>query len=47
MPLCWMSKWARARSWKRLDDARKLSDLMIQIGDLAGRKTICLLSDMN
>ncbi len=30
-----------------LDDARKLSDLMIQIGDLAGRKTICLLSDMN
>jgi len=25
-----------------LDDARKLSDLMIQIGDLAGRKTICL-----
>ena len=30
-----------------LDDARKLSELMIQIGDLAGRKTICLLSDMN
>ena len=30
-----------------LDDARQLSDLMIQIGDLAGRKTICLLSDMN
>jgi len=30
-----------------LDEARKLSDLMIQIGDLAGRKTICLLSDMN
>ena len=30
-----------------IDEARKLSDLMIQIGDLAGRKTICLLSDMN
>ncbi len=27
--------------------ARELSDLMIKIGDLAGRKTICLLSDMN
>ena len=30
-----------------LEDARKLSNLMMQIGDLAGRKTICLLSDMN
>ena len=30
-----------------LEMARELSDLMIQIGDLAGRKTICLLSDMN
>jgi pyrimidine-nucleoside phosphorylase len=30
-----------------LDDARKLSDLMIQIGDIAGSKTICLLSNMN
>ncbi|HUI90064.1 MAG TPA: thymidine phosphorylase [Anaerolineales bacterium] len=30
-----------------LDEARRLSDLMIQIGDLAGRKTICLLSGMN
>ncbi|MBI1793204.1 MAG: thymidine phosphorylase [Chloroflexi bacterium] len=30
-----------------LDMARELSALMVQIGDLAGRKTICLLSDMN
>jgi len=30
-----------------LEMARELSDLMVQIGDLAGRKTICLLSDMN
>ena len=30
-----------------LGDAHQLADLMIKIGDLAGRKTICLLSDMN
>lgn len=30
-----------------LDMARQLADLMTQIGDLAGRKTVCLLSDMN
>ena len=30
-----------------LDMARELSALMTQIGDLAGRKTVCLLSDMN
>ncbi len=30
-----------------LDMARELSDSMVRIGDLAGRKTICLLSDMN
>ncbi|MBI2759033.1 MAG: thymidine phosphorylase [Chloroflexi bacterium] len=30
-----------------LDEARELAGLMTQIGDLAGRKTICLLSDMN
>ncbi len=30
-----------------LEMARELADLMTQIGDLAGRKTICLLSDMN
>jgi pyrimidine-nucleoside phosphorylase len=30
-----------------LDMARQLADLMTRIGDLAGRKTICLLSDMN
>jgi pyrimidine-nucleoside phosphorylase len=30
-----------------LDMARQLSDLMVQIGDLAGRRTVCLLSDMN
>jgi pyrimidine-nucleoside phosphorylase len=30
-----------------LEDAHKLADLMVKIGDLAGRKTICLLSDMN
>jgi pyrimidine-nucleoside phosphorylase len=30
-----------------LDKARELADLMTKIGDLAGRKTVCLLSDMN
>ena len=30
-----------------LGEAHQLADLMIKIGDLAGRKTICLLSDMN
>ncbi len=30
-----------------IEMARELSDLMVKIGDLAGRKTICLLSDMN
>ncbi len=30
-----------------LDQARELADLMVQIGELAGRKTITLLSDMN
>ncbi len=27
--------------------AHQLADMMVQIGDLAGRKTICLISDMN
>ncbi len=30
-----------------LDKARELAGLMMQIGDLAGRKVVCLLSDMN
>lgn len=30
-----------------LDMARELAELMRQIGELAGRKTVCLLSDMN
>lgn len=30
-----------------LDEARKLADLMMDIGRLAGRKTVALLSDMN
>ncbi|GAB4503681.1 MAG: pyrimidine-nucleoside phosphorylase [Anaerolineales bacterium] len=30
-----------------LDQARELADLMVQIGELAGRRTIALLSDMN
>src|SRR5512143_1351922 len=30
-----------------LDMARELAGLMEKIGDLAGRKTVCLLSDMN
>jgi len=30
-----------------IEMARELSDMMTKIGDLAGRKTICLLSDMN
>jgi pyrimidine-nucleoside phosphorylase len=32
---------------ENLDRARELADLMTQIGDLAGKKTICVLSDMN
>lgn len=30
-----------------LEDARKLADLMVDIGRLAGRKTVAVLSDMN
>ena len=30
-----------------LEDARHLAQLMVQIGELAGRKTVALLSDMN
>jgi pyrimidine-nucleoside phosphorylase len=30
-----------------LDEARKLANLMVDIGQLAGRKTVALLSDMN
>ncbi len=30
-----------------LDEARKLANLMVDIGHLAGRKTVALLSDMN
>ncbi len=30
-----------------LDKAHQLADLMVKIGELAGRKTVCLLSDMN
>lgn len=30
-----------------LDQARELAHLMVQIGELAGRKTVALLSDMN
>jgi pyrimidine-nucleoside phosphorylase len=30
-----------------LEEAHKLADLMMAIGELAGRKMICLLSDMN
>jgi pyrimidine-nucleoside phosphorylase len=30
-----------------LVEAHRLADLMVKIGELAGRKTICLLSDMN
>jgi pyrimidine-nucleoside phosphorylase len=32
---------------KTLDTARELADLMQKIGDLAGRKVVCVLSDMN
>jgi len=32
---------------KTLEDARELADLMVQIGELAGRKVVALLSDMN
>jgi len=40
-------KVGRGAFMETLETARQLSDLMIKIGDLAGRKTICLLSDMN
>jgi pyrimidine-nucleoside phosphorylase len=30
-----------------LEDARELADLMVKIGELAGRKVVALLSDMN
>jgi pyrimidine-nucleoside phosphorylase len=40
-------KVGRGAFMETLESARELSDLMIKIGELAGRKTICLLSDMN
>ena len=30
-----------------LEDARKLAELMVEIGKLVGRKTVAILSDMN
>jgi pyrimidine-nucleoside phosphorylase len=32
---------------KTMEDARELADLMVQIGQLAGREVVALLSDMN
>jgi pyrimidine-nucleoside phosphorylase len=40
-------KVGRGAFMETLDEAHQLADLMTQIGDLAGRRTICLLSDMN
>jgi pyrimidine-nucleoside phosphorylase len=40
-------KVGRGAFMETLDEAHQLADLMVKIGDLAGRKTICLLSDMN
>jgi pyrimidine-nucleoside phosphorylase len=32
---------------KTLDDARKLAEAMIELGDRAGRKVVCMLTDMD
>ena len=32
---------------KTIDDAKKLADLMMKIGKLANRETVCILTDMN
>jgi pyrimidine-nucleoside phosphorylase len=40
-------KVGRGAFMKTLDTARELADLMEKIGDLAGRKVVCVLSDMN
>lgn len=40
-------KVGRGAFMETLEMAHELADLMTQIGGLAGRKTICLLSDMN
>ncbi len=40
-------KVGRGAFMKTLEAARELSDLMEKIGALAGRKVVCLLSDMN
>ncbi|MFN2121582.1 MAG: thymidine phosphorylase [Anaerolineales bacterium] len=40
-------KVGRGAFMKTLDTARELADLMQKIGDLAGRKVVCVLSDMN
>lgn len=32
---------------KNKEDAQKLADIMIKIGDLSGRKTVCVITDMN
>jgi pyrimidine-nucleoside phosphorylase len=40
-------KVGRGAFMETLDSARELAGLMEQIGQLAGRRTVCLLSDMN
>lgn len=32
---------------KNRDDAQKLADIMTKIGELSGRKTVCIITDMN
>lgn len=32
---------------KNEDDAKKLADIMTKIGELSGRKTVCIITDMN
>jgi pyrimidine-nucleoside phosphorylase len=40
-------KVGRGAFMKTLDTARELADLMQKIGEMAGRKVVCVLSDMN
>jgi len=40
-------KVGRGAFMETLEMARDLADMMEKIGELAGRRTVCLLSDMN
>ena len=40
-------KCGKGAFMKTVEDARALSELMVEIGDYAGKKTVAVISDMN